>query len=325
MAKKTFYDVLQVSPSADPEIIKAAYRNLCQRYHPDKNPGNSEAEKILKIINRAYEVLSDPVKRAGYDAALTETDEEQSEQSGAETFTKEAAAKENNSGGANGGSPSSAPESQKSTPGPRPWIRFWARTIDYIVWGVIVGFGIGFANRKGDILSDTSLLLTNPFAFSMLVVFTWALMEPIVIPVFGTTLGKAILSIKLTHRSNEHISWDKWPSEMDVVALYQRSMAVWLKGMGIGFPLVSAITQLVSYRNLKSQGETSWDRDYGFTVTHGKVGYVRGCLAAIIILFAMILNTVGNDYQKHQIRAAAQQPATVNPFDEFDKPGAAPP
>lgn len=77
MVKKTLYDVLQVSRNADPEIIKAAYKSLAQRYHPDKNTDNPDAEKHLKEIDRAYEVLSDPVKRAGYDAALADDDEEQ--------------------------------------------------------------------------------------------------------------------------------------------------------------------------------------------------------------------------------------------------------
>lgn len=67
---KTFYDVLQVSRDADPEVIKAAYKSLVQRYHPDKNHNNPDAEKFLKIINQAYEVLSDPIKRAEYDATL---------------------------------------------------------------------------------------------------------------------------------------------------------------------------------------------------------------------------------------------------------------
>ena len=75
MPNKTLYDVLQVSRHADPETIKAAYKSLVQRYHPDRNPDNPDAEKILKEINHAYEVLSDPVKRAGYDAA--ENDEAQ--------------------------------------------------------------------------------------------------------------------------------------------------------------------------------------------------------------------------------------------------------
>ena len=89
MAKKTFYDVLQVSPGADPEIIKAAYRSLVQRYHPDKNAGNPDAEQYLKIINRAYEVLSDPVKRGGYDAALVEDVENQTSQADVATSTEE--------------------------------------------------------------------------------------------------------------------------------------------------------------------------------------------------------------------------------------------
>lgn len=70
MVKKTLYDVLQVSRDAEPETIKAAYKSLVQRYHPDKNPDNPDAEMHLKKINHAYDVLSDPVQRAEYEAAL---------------------------------------------------------------------------------------------------------------------------------------------------------------------------------------------------------------------------------------------------------------
>lgn len=72
MDKKTLYDVLQVSRNADPETIKAAYKSLVQRYHPDKNPDSPDAESNIKEINRAHEILSDPVKRAEYDATLAE-------------------------------------------------------------------------------------------------------------------------------------------------------------------------------------------------------------------------------------------------------------
>ncbi len=51
MHKTTFYDVLQVSPNADQDVIKAAYRSLVQRYHPDKNPGSPDAEKYLKAVD----------------------------------------------------------------------------------------------------------------------------------------------------------------------------------------------------------------------------------------------------------------------------------
>jgi curved DNA-binding protein CbpA len=89
MAKNTFYDVLQVSPSADSEIIKAAYNSLIQRFYPDGSPGDPN-DDFLKALNKAYEVLSDPAKRAGYDAALADADDGGSHQADAAHFTKKA-------------------------------------------------------------------------------------------------------------------------------------------------------------------------------------------------------------------------------------------
>lgn len=63
----THYDSLGVSRDAQPEVIKAAYKALASKYHPDKNPNNSDAEQMMKSINEAYEVLSDPSRRAQYD------------------------------------------------------------------------------------------------------------------------------------------------------------------------------------------------------------------------------------------------------------------
>lgn len=63
----THYDNLKVSRDAPLEVIRAAYRSLSQKYHPDKNQGSSEAAKIMAIINSAYEVLSDPKLRKEHD------------------------------------------------------------------------------------------------------------------------------------------------------------------------------------------------------------------------------------------------------------------
>lgn len=63
-----YYDILQVSPTAEKEVIEAAYRKLAQKYHPDINK-SPEAEEKMKRINAAYEVLSDPAKRAAHDAS----------------------------------------------------------------------------------------------------------------------------------------------------------------------------------------------------------------------------------------------------------------
>ena len=67
MSKKDYYDLLGVSRDADPGALKSAYRKLAMQYHPDKNPGDGEAEKKFKEISEAYEILSNDEKRQAYD------------------------------------------------------------------------------------------------------------------------------------------------------------------------------------------------------------------------------------------------------------------
>ncbi|HOM61089.1 MAG TPA: molecular chaperone DnaJ [Anaerohalosphaeraceae bacterium] len=67
MAKRDYYEVLGVEKTATPEEIKRAYRKKAIQYHPDKNPGDKEAEAKFKECAEAYEVLSDPEKRKRYD------------------------------------------------------------------------------------------------------------------------------------------------------------------------------------------------------------------------------------------------------------------
>lgn len=71
---KNYYDILQVNQNASPEIIEKAYKTLAKKYHPDLQPeeNKKQAEEILKDINEAYEILSNPISKANYDNSLEE-------------------------------------------------------------------------------------------------------------------------------------------------------------------------------------------------------------------------------------------------------------
>jgi len=65
--KRDFYEVLGVARDSEPDDVKRAYRQMALKFHPDRNPGDKDAEKRFKEAAEAYEVLSDPEKRQRYD------------------------------------------------------------------------------------------------------------------------------------------------------------------------------------------------------------------------------------------------------------------
>src|SRR5271165_256721 len=66
-SKRCYYEVLEVTREADEDTIKTSYRRLAMKFHPDRNPGDQEAEARFKEAAEAYEVLRDPEKRQRYD------------------------------------------------------------------------------------------------------------------------------------------------------------------------------------------------------------------------------------------------------------------
>src|SRR6202035_3273366 len=67
MPKRCYYEALSVERTASDADVKAAFRKQAMQCHPDRNPGDNDAERRFKEINEAYEVLKDPDKRAAYD------------------------------------------------------------------------------------------------------------------------------------------------------------------------------------------------------------------------------------------------------------------
>ena len=67
MTNMSYYEILEITQDADKSTIKKAYRKMAMKYHPDKNPGDTEAEEKFKHVNEAYQVLSDEEKKSIYD------------------------------------------------------------------------------------------------------------------------------------------------------------------------------------------------------------------------------------------------------------------
>src|SRR6202046_107620 len=67
MAKKDYYATLEVARDASADDLKKAYRKLAMQFHPDRNPGDKQAEVRFKEVNEAYDVLKDDQKRSAYD------------------------------------------------------------------------------------------------------------------------------------------------------------------------------------------------------------------------------------------------------------------
>jgi hypothetical protein len=157
---------------------------------------------------------------------------------------------------------------------PRPWIRYWARMIDITVFGMLLGVGL--------VVFMPAVIALPEIFFSMLILLSWVLVESVILTLGGTTPGKWLLRIELTASAGQP----------DFLAWLVRSFTVWWQGLGVGFPLVSLFTLAYSHKCLLRDGVTSWDRDGGFVVTHGRIGAVRIAVAAAysVLFVAMVLS-----------------------------------
>jgi uncharacterized RDD family membrane protein YckC len=155
----------------------------------------------------------------------------------------------------------------------RPWVRYWARSIDIALICIIVGIPIGA------VLPDE---LNNRLVDQLIQFFALALWIPIeaaLIATFGCTPGKALLRVRVSDKNGSNLSFGQALS---------RSFEVWWKGLGTGLiPFVTLVACIVAHNRLSNKGVTTWDRDGRFKVTHRKVGIVRTLIA--IAIFAVLI------------------------------------
>ncbi|MBI3609845.1 MAG: RDD family protein [Nitrospirae bacterium] len=183
----------------------------------------------------------------------------------------------------------------------RPWIRFWARQIDITLASLNMGFLFGGLVFLGIIPAPLVQPILN-FAtnlsprFSdilsiMLTVLVWIPIEASLLSRWGTTPGKWLLNITLRDPEGRKLIFP---------AAFKRGVWVWWRGMGAGFPIVSFFTLCAAFGDLTSaEGKTTWDRDGGFVISHGKIGFLRGALltAFVVFFFVSTVVTIGQSFK----------------------------
>ena len=157
-------------------------------------------------------------------------------------------------------------ESDQVQAAPRPWIRFWARMIDYSLLSLL--FILIFYSF------NLSFFIKSAYSF-ILICFVWIFIESFLLWSIGTTPGKWLLAVTLR---DEHLQKLKFSDAIN------RSFSVWWLGMGAGIFFFYVITMIVAAVKLSNTGKTSWDHRNHYVIMHGKIGIVRTLIAIIYFL-----------------------------------------
>jgi len=144
----------------------------------------------------------------------------------------------------------------------RPWVRYWARTLDFILFFFVVGSVAAAVFPAITEMHDTLL--------GMIFLAAYNLYEPTMLAIFGATPFKALLRIRVRNKNGSKLGYGQ--------ALV-RTLSVWFAGQGLGIPIAALITHIHAYNRLTGQGITSWDQSGNFTVTHKPVQWYRWLLA----------------------------------------------
>ena len=151
---------------------------------------------------------------------------------------------------------------------PHPWHRFWARILDYMIFGFVL------ANIAGAFMPVHMIF---PPALSLTVIFLWTFVEAGLICSWQSTIGKWLFNIKVEKKDGSQISY---------LEALSRSFSVWWLGLAAGLPIIYIITLIVACVKLNSNRITTWDKRGKFVIKHGKLSWWR--ILVIVVLFVLL-------------------------------------
>jgi len=291
------FEILELDSEFSIDELNHAYRDLVAVWHPDRFSNNPrlkrKAEEKLKTVNEAYRtVLSSlpsklPPKSTGHGSVARNS-----------IFNPAS------SGSTLGRTSKKANTTQfysrrkaAADPQQRPWVRYLARIIDYLLFGLFLKL-IG----AGAVFHEVGIPV---IIFPALFAFVWIIPEATLLSMFGATPGKWLLRTAVI---------DSFRLKPKFLSALRRSLSVWCNGMGMGVPFITPITLALAYFRLKRRGDTVWDHDGRSSVLQKKIGKPRVILAFLssaVIAFFLILDP-------NLMMEAYKQAVRINP----DDPGA---
>ena len=300
------YQTLKVSRDAPLEVIRMAYKVLCQKYHPDKYPDNrAAAVQVMKALNAAYAVLSDPAKRKDYDEFLDEAEalneELKHSSTGQQSQKPKAEPKQEARHNANESqaNPQYKPYDSTRQPPPKPrqqpeshhpWRRMAARYIDMNFFAFVGAIGFALLSL------GTENPVVNQLLYAVVAMASCILLEPVVLMLFGGTPGKALLNISVESKT--------YPSIQTVPfsELLKRTFQVYFFGLGLGLFLIIApfFFMFKDYKLMKQTGFTRWDKACGTQVCFGEMGFIRFLAGSTLVLSFLTLNFVGKTLNRNE-------------------------
>jgi uncharacterized RDD family membrane protein YckC len=149
-------------------------------------------------------------------------------------------------------------------PNGRPYVRYLARFLDLSLFSL-------FLITLVSIFFQNFLIETSSLFIFIISLVLWIIVEPIIIVIFGNTIGKAFLNTKIKRVDGGQLNF--------LIAL-RRSIFVSIAGMGFGIPILNLICFLFSYRDLKGRGISTWDQKIGTVILYGQVSLPRVFIAA---------------------------------------------
>ena len=158
----------------------------------------------------------------------------------------------------------------------RPWVRFWARILEMVVWGEVLWAAIWWGGllRPWESQVTENWLLVG-FGYACLVRLSWVPLETLLLGTWGTTPGKWLLRIQVARADGRRLS----PGDA-----LRRSFHVYWRGMALGIWVLEFVGWILAFLELGRSGKTPWDARGNLVVTHRRIG-----LARILVLIALLV------------------------------------